>query len=53
MFGKIEVMDDICSQTFARKLEQYLSICFCSQNPSKISKSNDCEGVYYLPKNTS
>ena len=48
--GKIEVMNDRCSQTFARKLEQYLSIYCCSQNPSKISKSNGCEGMYYLQK---
>ena len=26
MFGKIEDMDDTCSQTFARKLEQYFSV---------------------------
>ena len=50
MHGKIEVLDDTCSQTFDRKLEQYLSIYFCSQNPSKISKSNGCKGVYYSQK---
>ena len=25
--------------------------CSCSQNPSKISKSNGCEGVYFSQKN--
>ena len=40
-------MDDTCSQMFARKLEHYLSTYFCSQNPSKISKSNGCERVLF------
>ena len=34
MWGKIEVMDDIWSQRFARKLEQYFSI-FVSQIQAK------------------
>ena len=46
MYGKIEVIDkawpDVSPEAEAEF--QY----FCSQNRSKISKSNGCESAYFL-----
>ena len=38
-------MDDSCSPTFTRKLEQYFSI-FVPKIQAKLSKSNSCKSIF-------